>query len=118
MNKIIIILMLILFSMGSNAQTKKNDSLPFNKLTLDLKPVQSNFVLSQPKISLNTKMMLAPNALFYDPTYYKLLSFNPYRRYFTYDLKQSVFNPIQPYGTPKTTAFCGTINAIVYLLKK
>lgn len=80
-------------------------------------------LLSTAAFKPNQKMMLANYALAYDTDYARHVMFDTRfdsdnKKYFVYDLKHSVDNPLQPYGNSGSALLCGTLNYLFYLIDK
>lgn len=120
-------LVLTIFCFTGHAQTIANSGKdPFNLSNIFnknyfLKDTAQHF-LSPLNFKVNPKMILACNALAYDPGYSQQVyfdnRFNSNKRYFVYDLNHYVDNPLTPYGNDKSALFWGVLNYLFYFIDK
>ena len=125
MGKRILVLCIALIAFNSYAQTQPTPPKADGEATLFSSQINKLNAVVQLKGAHSQGLFLAPNALYYDPAYYRkvqldnaLSPFNSNRRYFVYDLKHPIQNPIQPYGNNRSALLCGTLNYLIYLAKK
>lgn len=125
MEKRILVLCIVLIAFNGYTQIQPTPPKADGRTSLFSSQNYKKYAVVQLKGSPSQGLFLAPNALFYDSIYYRkvqldnaLSPFNSNRRYFVYDLKHNVQNPIQPYGTIRSALACGTVNYLIYLTRK